>query len=106
MKWIVLLLILVGGGYAIWAYTSSHPAARACGHFADLCGADSRKQCDDAFDAFGKAASPEQLAPSVKCLQEATTCAQAAGCLAGAAGRAGVNAAGEFIKGLGESLKQ
>jgi hypothetical protein len=83
---------------------NAHPAARVCGHFAELCGDDSRKQCDEAFDGFAKVMSPDDVAPSVKCVGNAQNCAEAAGCLAGAAGKAGIKAAGQFWKGLTESI--
>ncbi len=104
MKWVLLFLLLAGGAFAYYQLFYAHPRVRACAHFAELCGADSRKSCDEAFDGFAKAASKDDLAPSITCMENAKTCPEAAGCIAGAAGKAGWNAAGDFLKGLGQSF--
>ena len=104
MRWLLLFVLICAGVYAWWSWGESHPEIAACSRFADLCGPDSRKQCDDSLDALLRTSGREALRPSLKCLRDATSCPQAAGCMAGAAGRAGVRAAEDFFKGLGESL--
>ena len=105
MKFILLLLALALGAYAYWSLVYIHPHAAACRHFATLCGDGSRSHCDDTFDGLAQTLPAEELKKSAECLAKAETCPQAAGCLAGGAGKAGLKAASEFFKGLGESRK-
>ncbi len=104
MRWLLLLLLVGAGAYLYWSYGMDHPRLAACARFAELCGADNRRQCDDALDALVKVSGREALDGPLACLRKAEGCPEASGCLAGAAGKAGLKAAEQFLKGLGESL--
>lgn len=105
MKWLLLLVLALGGGYAFYHFAYAHPEVLACRHFGELCGEGSAKQCEESFDALTKVSPSEDIKKATTCVGNATSCPQAAGCIAGGVGKAGLKAAGEFLKGLGESIK-
>lgn len=105
MKWLLVLVLLLGGAYAYYHFFYAHPEVLACRHFSELCGPDSRKQCEESFDALAQVSPAEDIKKATTCVGNATSCPQAAGCIAGGAGKAGIKAVGDFLKGLGESIK-
>ena len=110
MKKLLVVAIVLGLGYAAYAYVIRPPEKRACARISELCGGERQvssadlEQCRSMFSSLGKD-NPEQARKVGDCLSGATSCGEAIGCSAGAALNVGAGFAKSFFEGLQKSLK-
>jgi hypothetical protein len=109
LTFVIVVGLLVGGGYLAYKYLLSPGDSRACHRLADLCGGqmagDSLQSCTDLFDKLRQATGDERADKTIGCVQQSQSCMAAMGCLTGAGVGAGIEAASEFLRGLRNSLK-
>ena len=104
LKFLAVVLILGGGGYAIWARFLA-PESRACNRLATLCDESlkDRRECVDDLEKLRKTAGEEAVARMERCIAEARSCAEAAGCAVGTTFGGFVE---QFFRGMKRGLEQ
>jgi hypothetical protein len=106
MKKLLLLVLLLAGGYAAYHYGLLQPERRACRRMAELCGEQPGgvDKCVRDLEPLSRS-SPEAVAKLEACVKGASGCAQGVGCLLTAGATAAGNMLGDMIKGIGDALR-
>jgi len=99
---IVVLGLLGGGGWWVYAHFFSPAERRACAHYAALCNASAQEDnCHQALQKMRELAGDQALKMAANCIAEADNCMAANGCIVGA----GLGGVGEFLKGVQKALE-
>lgn len=110
MKLVLVVVLLFGAGAAAYFLMQGpmSPEHRTCAKFVDLCGSATMSvdKCVDVVRDLKKSAGQSTIDTLATCTTSATSCPGALGCLTGAGMKTATGAVGDFLKGLGDSLKQ
>jgi hypothetical protein len=99
---IVVLGLLGGGGWWVYAHVFSPAEKRACAHYAALCNASAQEpSCQQALQKMRELAGDGAVKKAASCMAEADNCMAANGCIVGA----GLGGVGEFFKGMQKALE-
>jgi hypothetical protein len=105
MKKLLVVAILLGGGYFAYAHWFK-AERRACTRMAQLCGdkANQIDKCESDMKDLRKSLGDEVARKFDSCVADANSCPEAAGCMLGA-GASGVgDAMNKFIQGVGKGI--
>lgn len=105
MKKLAVLLVVAAIGFGVW-HQFLRPQKRACNKVASLCGADFKEErCEQTLKDLQDKVGVEAVDKFSTCALQASSCANVMGCATGAAVDSLGKAAGDFMKGVGDALK-
>lgn len=107
LKLLVVLGVLGGGGYFLYAKVLRPPEKTVCVKLADLCAGKAAnkaqvERCETTMERLKKAGGDKAIKKAAACISEVDSCPKAVGCMVGAS----MSAMGDVLEGMKKALEK